>query len=177
MSEGGVCDGDVPAEKVNGMAEVTGAEDTTPELDTATQEEPGGTTPASEGEAATGTPAPKDTSPAPKDTSPAPPVPKPKYRYDWYQTETDVCINILIKKVKKENVEVNFQEKSVRTWRFLYTLKHYRPHTHLQVGVRIEVGEDDIYNLELALAHQINLSRCLTKVYGSKVKLVSEAGD
>ena len=48
-------------------------------------------------------------------TAAAPPVAKPKYRHDWYQTETDVCINVLIKRVKKENVKVDFQEKSVST--------------------------------------------------------------
>ena len=37
------------------------------------------------------------------------------------------------------------------------------------MSIRIEVGEDDIYNLELTLAHQINLTRCSTKVYGTKV--------
>ena len=51
---------------------------------------------------------------AAEDSGPAPPVSRPKYRYDWYQTEADVCINILVKKVKKENVNVDFQEKSVR---------------------------------------------------------------
>ena len=50
-----------------------------------------------------------ETPPAPSQVT----VTKPKYRHDWYQTESDVCINILIKKVKKENVSVDFQEKSV----------------------------------------------------------------
>ena len=49
----------------------------------------------------------------PPEHSVPPPVAKPKYRHDWYQTESDVCINILIKKVKKENVQVTFQEKMV----------------------------------------------------------------
>ena len=35
--------------------------------------------------------------------------------------------------------------------------------------VRIEVAEGDVYNLSLKLAHQINVQRCFTKVYGSKV--------
>ena len=48
---------------------------------------------------------------APETTQP--PAEKPKYRYDWYQTESDVCVNILIKKVKKENVQVDFQERMV----------------------------------------------------------------
>lgn len=46
-------------------------------------------------------------------TPPLAPAAKPKYRHDWYQTESDVCINILLKKVKKENVHVTFQEKMV----------------------------------------------------------------
>lgn len=44
---------------------------------------------------------------------PAPPPPKAKYRYDWYQSESNVFINILIKKLEKENVHVDYQEKSV----------------------------------------------------------------
>lgn len=46
---------------------------------------------------------------------PRPPaVAKCKYRHDWYQTEGDVCITILIKKMKKENVHVDFQERKVK---------------------------------------------------------------
>lgn len=44
---------------------------------------------------------------------PVPPPPKAKYRYDWYQSESNVFINILIKKLEKENVHVDYQEKSV----------------------------------------------------------------
>ena len=36
-----------------------------------------------------------------------------KYRHDWYQTEAEVRVNILIKKVKEENVHVWFLERSV----------------------------------------------------------------
>lgn len=46
-------------------------------------------------------------------TLPVAPAAKPKFRHDWYQTESDICINILLKKVKRENVHVNFQEKMV----------------------------------------------------------------
>ena len=47
--------------------------------------------------------------------SPPPPAAPtaPKFRHDWYQTESNVCISILIKKVKQENVHVDFQEKMV----------------------------------------------------------------
>ena len=42
-----------------------------------------------------------------------PKVLKQKYRYDWYQTESEVRINILAKKVKEENVHIDFKERSV----------------------------------------------------------------
>lgn len=38
---------------------------------------------------------------------------KPKYRHDWYQTPTDVYINIMIKGLKNDDVSVNFEEKMV----------------------------------------------------------------
>lgn len=41
----------------------------------------------------------------------APPPPKPKYRHDWYQTPTDVYINVMIKGLKNEDVSVHFEEK------------------------------------------------------------------
>lgn len=41
----------------------------------------------------------------------AAPPPKPKYRHDWYQTPTDVYINVMIKGLKNEDVSVNFGEK------------------------------------------------------------------
>ena len=36
---------------------------------------------------------------------------KPKYRHDWYQTPTDVYVNVMIKGLKNENVSVSFEEK------------------------------------------------------------------
>lgn len=36
---------------------------------------------------------------------------KPKYRHDWYQTPTDVYVNVMIKGLKNEDVSVNFEEK------------------------------------------------------------------
>ena len=38
---------------------------------------------------------------------------KPKYRHDWYQTPTDVYINVMIKGLKSEDVDVKFGEKMV----------------------------------------------------------------
>lgn len=51
----------------------------------------------------------------PSEQPEAPPPAKPvqKYKYDWYQTESEVRINVLIKKIRQENVRVNFQENAV----------------------------------------------------------------
>ena len=35
-------------------------------------------------------------------------------RFDWYQTETHVVVTLMIKKSKKENVNVDYGEKTVR---------------------------------------------------------------
>ena len=46
-----------------------------------------------------------------------PPKPaKPKYRHDWYQTPTDVYINVMIKGLKNEDVSVKFEEKMVNLY-------------------------------------------------------------
>ena len=36
---------------------------------------------------------------------------KPKYRHDWYQTPTDVYINVMIKGLKSEDVSVVIEAK------------------------------------------------------------------
>lgn len=36
-------------------------------------------------------------------------------RYDWYQTETQVIIMVLIKNLEKEEVKADFGEKTVRS--------------------------------------------------------------
>lgn len=36
---------------------------------------------------------------------------KPRYRHDWYQTPTDVYVNVMIKGLKNEDVSVQFEEK------------------------------------------------------------------
>ena len=36
---------------------------------------------------------------------------KPKYRHDWYQTPTDVYVDVMMKGLKNEDVSVHFEEK------------------------------------------------------------------
>ena len=49
----------------------------------------------------------------------AAPPPKPKYRHDWYQTPTDVYINVMIKELKNEDVSVHFDEKMASLMDFI----------------------------------------------------------
>ena len=44
---------------------------------------------------------------------------KSKYRYDWYQTASDVYLNIMIKGLKKDSVHVEFVEKMVSKFQSL----------------------------------------------------------
>ena len=37
------------------------------------------------------------------------------FRYDWYQTDSQVVIAIMIKKTNKEGVKVDYTEKAVST--------------------------------------------------------------
>ena len=53
------------------------------------------------------------TAPKPPDA----PLPAPKPKYDWYQTQADVVINIMVKKLRAEDVHVEFAEESVRACR------------------------------------------------------------
>lgn len=47
----------------------------------------------------------------------ASPEPEPegpsKPRYDWYQTQANVCIDVLVKKVQREDASVTFTENAV----------------------------------------------------------------
>lgn len=53
---------------------------------------------------------------------------KSKYRYDWYQTASDVFLNIMIKRLKKDSVHVEFEEKRVSMfYRCSSVLGHHDP--------------------------------------------------
>lgn len=61
----------------------------------------------------------------PKAESPStslPPQNKSKYRYDWYQTASDVYLNIMIKGLKRDDVHVQFEDTMVHT--LLYSYKY-----------------------------------------------------
>ena len=75
--------------------------------------------------------------------------PPPKLRYDWYQTQADVYINIMIKKLKKEDVSVTFDER--------------------RVEVVITMNDGSNHELVFELAHNIVTQKSTFKVLGTKV--------
>lgn len=56
------------------------------------------------------------TSTATSDTASSPNVmPVPKIKHDWYQTEALVIVTVLVKNLKKDDVKIDFTEKTVST--------------------------------------------------------------
>jgi len=74
-----------------------------------------------------------------------------KARYDWYQNETDVVVNVLLKNVKHDQCNVNFDEHN------------------LSVTIKLDTGND--YSLEIDFAHPIVPSKSVCRVLGTKVEI------
>ncbi|KGL91177.1 Suppressor of G2 allele of SKP1, partial [Charadrius vociferus] len=71
--------------------------------------------------------------------------------YDWYQTESQVIVTIMIKNAQKDAVSVQFSEKE------------------MNASVRLPSGED--YNLKLVLLHSIVPEQSTFKVLSTKVEI------
>ncbi|EPY87264.1 suppressor of G2 allele of SKP1-like protein [Camelus ferus] len=74
----------------------------------------------------------------------------PKW-YDWYQTESQVIITLMIKNVQKNDVNVEFSEKE------------------LSAVVKLPSGED--YNLKLTLLHPVIPEQSTFKVLSTKIEI------
>ncbi|XP_021569045.1 protein SGT1 homolog isoform X2 [Carlito syrichta] len=74
-----------------------------------------------------------------------------KIKYDWYQTESQVIITLMIKNVQKNDVNVDFSEKE------------------LSALVKLPSGED--YNLKLTLFHTIIPEQSTFKVLSTKIEI------
>nr|XP_012996373.1 protein SGT1 homolog [Cavia porcellus] len=74
-----------------------------------------------------------------------------KIKYDWYQTESQVIITLMIKNVQKNDVNVEFSEKE------LFAL------------VKLSSGED--YNLKLRLLHPIIPEQSTFRVLSTKIEI------
>ncbi|NWW14357.1 SGT1 protein, partial [Oreocharis arfaki] len=72
-------------------------------------------------------------------------------RYDWYQTESQVIVTIMIKNAQKDDVSVQFLEKK------------------MNASVRLPSGED--FNLKLDLLHSIVPEQSTFKVLSTKVEI------
>ncbi|EMP34357.1 Suppressor of G2 allele of SKP1 like protein [Chelonia mydas] len=70
--------------------------------------------------------------------------------YDWYQTESQVIVTLMIKNAQKDDISVQFSEKE------------------LNALVRLPSGED--YNLKLVLLHSIVPEQSTFKVLSTKGK-------
>ncbi|KAM3956243.1 suppressor of G2 allele of skp1 [Aphomia sociella] len=86
-----------------------------------------------------------------KDTVPSEPV-KPKIKHDWYQTEAQVVITILLKNAPKDKVKVHYGDRS------------------LSISSLIP-NSDNEYSLEVELAHEIVPSMCTHLVTPSKIEV------
>lgn len=76
-------------------------------------------------------------------------MPTPKIKHDWYQTESQVCITIMIK--QKENVKVEYTESTV------------------SASCKLPSGSE--YSLELDLCHPILPERSSYKVLSTKIEV------
>uniref|UniRef100_F6UC39 SGT1 homolog, MIS12 kinetochore complex assembly cochaperone n=1 Tax=Monodelphis domestica TaxID=13616 RepID=F6UC39_MONDO len=71
--------------------------------------------------------------------------------YDWYQTESQVIITLMIKNIQKNNIKVEFSENE------------------LSAVVNLPSGED--YNLKLSLLHPIIPEQSTFKILSTKIEI------
>ena len=78
---------------------------------------------------------------------------EPKIKHDWYQTETQVVVEVRIKGLKSEDVKVEFGPAA------------------LSVSAKLPPTSSSEYSLELDLAHPIVEAECSFKVLGTKLEI------
>jgi len=81
----------------------------------------------------------------------ATPSPAERIRVDWYQTESDVVINILAKGIKKEDVNVEYQSKKIL--------------------IKFAMPTGEMYERTLNLFKEFNLDTCSMKVMSTKIEI------
>ncbi|XP_035218532.1 protein SGT1 homolog [Stegodyphus dumicola] len=75
----------------------------------------------------------------------------PNVKYDWYQTETHVILNILVKQVKPENVRIDIVES--------------------KLSCTAKLADDSDFSLVLNLAHEVQPDQLRYKVLPSKIEI------
>ena len=98
-------------------------------------------------------PAPLSGNKTPAATATVVPMPVPKIKHDWYQTETTVVIEVRIKGLKKEDVAVEFNPRE------------------LSVTAKLPAGGGSDYSLEIDLAHEIVPEKSQFKVMSTKIEV------
>ena len=132
--------------------ESSSAQETTKEPEATTEEpeaEPEATTEEPEAEPEATKQDQSETTTPPQQPVPVPAVTAPKVKHDWYQTQADVCVNVMIKRLKKEDVSVEFGEQSLE--------------------VRLQLGEGQPHTLAFQLAHHVVPEKSSFKVLTTKV--------
>ncbi|XP_066562766.1 protein SGT1 homolog isoform X2 [Amia ocellicauda] len=72
-------------------------------------------------------------------------------KYDWYQTESQVIVTILVKNTTKDDVNIQFEERM------------------LHAAIKLPSGED--FNLETHLLHPIDPQQSTFKILSSKIEI------
>ncbi|XP_069614295.1 protein SGT1 homolog isoform X4 [Ranitomeya imitator] len=74
-----------------------------------------------------------------------------RYRHDWYQTESQVIVTVMMKNVQKEDVHLQFAER--------------------QLTLNVNLPSDENYNLTLFLFHSIVPEQSTFKVLSTKIEI------
>lgn len=92
-------------------------------------------------------------------------------RYEWYQTSSDVYINIMIPNVKEDDIIVRFTDTKVLyvdSTRLFYWMQNYI----LFIQVKVFIGTKPFpYNLSLHVSHNIIPDKSFMKLLKSKVRM------
>ena len=89
--------------------------------------------------------------PAPPPTAAVSAPEPPRIKHDWYQTHVDVVVNVMIKRLRREDVRVEFGER--------------------RLEVDIDLGEGRSHSLVFALAHPVVKEKCSFKILTTKVSV------
>ncbi|XP_041115733.1 protein SGT1 homolog isoform X2 [Polyodon spathula] len=74
-----------------------------------------------------------------------------KIKYDWYQTESQVIVTIMIRNAQKDAVNIQFEDKKLNT--------------------AVKLASEDDFNLNIDLLHPIVPSQCTFKIIASKIEI------
>nr|CAB3266695.1 suppressor of G2 allele of SKP1 homolog [Phallusia mammillata] len=76
-----------------------------------------------------------------------------KPKFDWYQTDSHVTISVMVKNLKKEDMDIQIKENT------------------LIVNIHPTPTNEQAYCLSLNLSHAIVPERCSTKILSTKVEI------